>query len=102
MNFQHDNRIMDYFRETTSILVYECVSLNIKYYIQPNFHSLIVKDVRELLEMTFKGADITITNECLEEMIEEGIAFYYKHIAPPRSNGNTFVRIKPNFEKMNF
>jgi len=101
MNFHDDKTSLDDLCETTSILVYECVSLNIKHYIQPNFHSLIVKDVRELLEMTFKGAGITITNECIEEMIDDRIALYYKHIAPPRSNGNTFVRIKPNFEKMN-
>jgi len=100
MNFQDDNNVMDDLRETTSILVFECIGLNIKYYIQPNFHSLIVKDVCELLEMTFKLADITITNEYLKEMIEERIALYYKQIAPPRSNGNTFVRIKPNIDKM--
>ena len=87
-------------QESVSILVYECVVLNIKHYIQPNFHSIIVKDVFELLYITFQYSNMNITKEYINEIIEERMKLFYKYISPERSSGNTFVRIKPNIDKM--
>jgi putative phage-type endonuclease len=88
------------FRETISILVHECMFLNIKHCIFPNFNSIIVKDVRELLELTFINTSILSNVDNLNEIIEEIIALFYISISPPRSSGNTFIRITPNMNKI--
>ena len=74
--------------ETTCILIQEYISLNKIHYMQPTFHSLIIKDVTSLLQQTLQ--DVVV--EGIDKIIEDGMAFIYKHIVPPRSSGATFIR----------
>jgi putative phage-type endonuclease len=47
-----------------------------------------------------KQTDIDLDTSTLEKEVERGLSVFYKHIAPPRSNGPTFIRIKPNVDKL--
>ena len=40
------------------------------------------------------------TSTILKNIVEEGLSLFYKHIAPPRSSGCTFIRAKPNISKL--
>ena len=77
--------------ETTCILIQEYISLNKIHYMQPTFHSLIIKDVTSLVQQTLQ--DVVV--EGIDKIIEDGMAFIYKHIVPPRSSGATFIRVAP-------
>ena len=87
--------------ENVGILIDTYIHLNIDLYIYPNFHSTVVKSVAELLNLTTADAfEGTIEEDMFNEVVEQGMALFYKHIMPSRSNGNTFIRIKPNVKQM--
>ena len=46
------------------------------------------------------ATDEVIDDINLTSIVEESIAVFYKYISPPRSNGNSFIRMKPNVDKM--
>ena len=82
--------------ESICILTQAYIQLNLNQYIQPSFHSNAVKDIVSMLKQT----DIDLDTATLEKEVERGLSLFYKHIAPPRSNGPTFIRIKPNVDKL--
>jgi putative phage-type endonuclease len=82
--------------ESICILTQAYIQLNLNQYIQPSFHSNAVKDIVSMLKQT----DIDLDTATLEKEVERGLSVFYKHIAPPRSNGPTFIRIKPNVDKL--
>ena len=103
--------------ENACILIDAYINLNAILYIQPSFHEKVVKDVIHLLKKTviepIGGLDdqdttsdinssdhINSINELLQAIVEKGMLLFYKHISPPRSNGDSFIRKKPNREKM--
>jgi putative phage-type endonuclease len=92
---------LDDLRENILLVVNDYIRLNTAQYIHPHFHATILKEVTELFVFTVQ--DI-LEDESLIELIQtnvdESIALFYKHIAPPRSNGPTFIRRKPNLAKM--
>ena len=83
--------------ECTCILVEAYIKENINQYIQPTFHDSVIKEVAELLRVTLLDC---LCADDMSVIAEQAIAVFYRHIAPPRSNGNTFIRIKPNINKM--
>jgi putative phage-type endonuclease len=87
--------------ENACILIEAYINLNTALYIQPNFHSTVVKDVSSLLNRTIRdvGPCVAVT-ETINRLVEEALQLFYTHITPPRSNGPTFIRKKPNTEKM--
>jgi len=93
---------LDDLRENTLLVVHDYIRLNMGQYIHPHFHTTMLKEVTELFAFTLQN--MFAEDEALIEMIQtnvaESIALFYKHIAPPRSNGLTFIRRKPNRAKM--
>ena len=83
--------------ESICILIDAYVRLNINQYIQPNFHELVIGDVMHTLRQTF--IDLPEYPLDLTE-VERGLTLFYKHIAPARSNGPSFVRRKPRVTPM--
>lgn len=81
--------------ESICILIEAYIHNNIIQYIQPNFHAMIVKDIVALMTLS-----LPIDDTDLAPLVERGLALFYKHIAPPRSNGTTFIRRKPNINKL--
>lgn len=78
--------------ENVCILIEEYIKSNIKQIINPNFHETVDRDVTILLLQTLDNVfEYDISNE-LKEIISKGFAINYKHIYPPRSSGNTFIR----------
>lgn len=77
--------------ESVCLLVEDYIYLNIKHYIQPNFHTNVIKDIISLINYTLLETDQDIS-QFIEAEVERALAIFYKHIAPPRSNGATFVR----------
>ena len=86
--------------ESACILIEEYVALNTINYMQPTFHSTIIKDVIVLLKNTISDAFAEDNNDKITKIVEDGLALFYKHIAPPRSSGATFIRTKPNIPKL--
>jgi putative phage-type endonuclease len=94
--------------ETVCLLIEAYVKLNAVLYAQPNFHSNVVKDVTALLKKTIEEAftadEEDVVNVCtidmLKQISERGLQLFYKHIVPPRDNGNTFIRKIPNINIM--
>ena len=84
--------------ESICILTEAYIHLNLKQFIQPSFHSGAVKDIVSILNHTLAQTAFDTTS--LEKEVERGLSLFYKHIAPPRSNGPTFIRIKPNVNKL--
>ena len=85
--------------ESIGLLIEAYINLNVIQYIQPNFHNTIVTDVIYIVTKTIEGV-IELDTEFIKDEVERGLSLFYKHIAPKRSNGNTFIRVKPNLNKM--
>ena len=85
--------------ESLVILVQDYIYLNSKQYIQPTFHSNAVKDITQAVAQTLQAIEIDMSDFIATET-ERAMSLFYKHIAPPRSSGNTFIRIKPNLNKL--
>ena len=96
--------------ENAGLLIQELVIKDPMMYIQPHFHDYIVDQVTQLLgkqlDQVFFGAftygDVVKTTLCdeLDCIIQRSMKVFYKYIAPLRSYSSTFIRIKPNIEKM--
>lgn len=88
--------------EATCLLVEAYIMENINQYIQPTFHGTVLKEVAELLTLTFQDCACLYDNVAADMLIiaEQALGVFYRHISPPRSNGNTFIRRKPNKNKM--
>jgi putative phage-type endonuclease len=84
--------------ENACILIEAYINLNTSLYVQPKFHETVVKDVVALLYNTVKDVFINI-GECpldlLKNITERGLQLFYKHIAPARSSGKSFIRKIP-------
>ena len=76
--------------ESICILIDAYIHTNIQQYIQPSFHAQIVKAITDTLTNTCIDFDLSTF---IEKEVERGIALYYKHIAPPRSSGTSFIRL---------
>jgi len=86
--------------ETVCVLIEAYVKLNAVLYAQPNFHDNVVRDVVALLKKTI-NEDFTYDYDAmLKQISERGLQLFYKHIVPPRDNGNTFIRRTPNINIM--
>ena len=114
--------------ESITLLISELIENDMMRYTSPKFHELVVEEIEELLEEqlkylydkydTDKGInnlfpnntgntivknensiipDINIREE-IHEIIQKAMNLFYRHIAPERSSGDTFIRIKPNKE----
>ena len=108
--------------ENAGLLIHELVSSEPMMYIQPYFHTYIIDQVSDLIEKqlneVYFGAFIcgsnticasstnasstSATSICdeLDDCINRAMNLFYKHIAPRRSYLTTFIRVKPNIEKM--
>ena len=96
--------IADYddLRENILLLVNDYMHLNSGQYIQPNLHDNAARDLTAIFLLTLKpvlGADAD-TEEMIRTNVEESLSRFYKHIAPQRSNGPSFIRVKPNLAKL--
>jgi len=114
--------------ESVTLLINELIENDMMRYTSPKFHELMVEEIEELLEEqlkylydkydTDKGInnlfpnntgntivennnsilpDINIREE-IHEIIQKAMNLFYRHVAPERSSGDTFIRIKPNKE----
>lgn len=93
--------------ETILELIAEIILSEPMRYIQPTFHEQVVDEVEELLEQQFTDVYANYEKENLEmlkneisELTEKAMNFFYRHIAPKRSCGNTFIRIKPKIAQL--
>ena len=84
--------------ESLCILIQAYIKLNIHQYIQPHFHATVLSDVAHTLKITF--ADLPEEDMDMAADLERALALFYKHIAPPRSSGPTFVRRKPQVNRL--
>jgi putative phage-type endonuclease len=78
--------------ESICLLMESCINVNIQQYIQPNFHLSVFNSIVNTLTNTLMDLDLDI-KEFVEKEVERALALFYKHIAPPRSSGNTFIRL---------
>jgi len=76
--------------ESICLLIDGYIHVNIQQYIQPNFHAQVVKAVTDTLTNTLIDFDLS---EFIEKEVERSITLFYKHIAPPRSSGPSFIRL---------
>ena len=101
--------------ESASTLIDALLRKQPMLYIQPTFEPNIIYDVTELLFASITPIGIgpsegmgslwaidtyTQIKSAIENIVKEGLEVYYRYIAPARSSGNTFIRIKPNITKM--
>jgi putative phage-type endonuclease len=96
--------------ENACILMEAYIKINATLYAQPTFHATVVRDVAALLNRTIKHANAVDANavdanavgldEILLQIVEEGLALFYRHIVPARSNGTSFIRKRPSIQKM--
>lgn len=89
--------------ENACILIEAYINLNTSLYTHPKFHETVVKDVVSLLYNTIKDVFINTSEiplDFLKNITERGLQVFYKHIAPPRSSGKSFIRRIPNIEKI--
>jgi len=105
--------------DSVILLIDELIEKDMMRYTSPNFHESIVEDIEELLEEQFKylydkqetinginkmfpendDNDIVVIldiREEIHEIIQKAMNLFYRYIAPERSSGDTFIRIKPN------
>jgi putative phage-type endonuclease len=78
--------------ESICLLMESYIDVNIQQYIQPNFHLSVFNSIVNTLTNTLIDLDLDI-KEFVEKEVERALALFYKHIAPPRSSGNTFIRL---------
>jgi putative phage-type endonuclease len=78
--------------ESICLLTDAYIHANIQQYIQPNFHAQVVKAITDTLTNTCIDVDLDLS-AFIEKEVERGIALFYKHIAPPRSSGPSFIRL---------
>jgi putative phage-type endonuclease len=78
--------------ESICLLADSYIHVNIQQYIQPNFHSLVFNAINNTLTNTCIDLDIDLSALIAQE-VERALALFYKHIVPPRSSGNTFIRL---------
>ena len=97
----------DQLLESACILIEAYIKLNATHlYIQPNFHETVVKDVTWLVLNTIHdaftqfGEEYSCPLDLLKPLIERGLQLFYKHIAPARSCGDSFIRKMPNLAKL--
>lgn len=84
--------------ESICLVVEAYIQTNIKQYIQPTFHATVLKEVVAFFQTTLAAVQLTAIE--LGPVVEDAIAGFYKHIAPPRAQGPSFIRVKPNVDKM--
>ncbi len=75
--------------ETACTLIYDLVRQNPLVYMQPDFQEDISAQVCELWQSTTSDADAA--NVDLDDMIAEAFTLFYQLVAPPRSNGTTYI-----------
>ena len=78
--------------ESICLLIESYIDVNIQQYIQPNFHLSVFNAIVNTITNTLMDLDLDI-KELVEKEVERALALFYKHIAPPRSSGNTFIRL---------
>ena len=78
--------------ESICLLTDAYIHANIQQYIQPNFHAQAVKAIIDTCIHTCIDVDLDLS-AFIEKEVERGIALFYKHIAPPRSSGPSFIRL---------
>ena len=96
--------------ESACILINALIRKDIIQYIQPNFEPNLIADVTTLLVASVAAINkdnkdhtqlyATQLYAIIETVVKEGLQIYYRYISPPRSSGNTFIRVKPNITKM--
>jgi len=64
-------------------------------YIQPSCHQDIIKNANNLLSIIFSQH-----NHEISFAIDKAIAIFYRHIVPPRSFPDTFIRKPPNIQNI--
>lgn len=91
------NEEYEEFKETIGLITYEFIILNIKKYINPQFHESVIKSIVDMIMLTIN--DIVLEydkNELISTittLVEESLKIFYKNICPPRSYNNTFIRL---------
>lgn len=87
--------------ENAGLLVDTLINKNPMLYIQPHFHTTVVKAVFSLLTEPLKGIlALEPFFPDIMKMVEKSMQIFYTRIAPARSNGPTFIRLAPQVEKM--
>jgi putative phage-type endonuclease len=85
--------------ESIGLLIEDYIRINIHNYIQPAFHSNVVRDITLVMTQLLQEAELDSADWITSE-VERALACFYKHITPPRANGPTFIRVKPNVNQM--
>ena len=87
--------------ESIGVLIEDYIRINIHDYIQPTFHANVVRDITLVIKQLLQEADLDIDSaDWVGSEVERALACFYKHITPPRANGPTFIRVKPNMNQM--
>jgi len=83
-------------KETVGLIVHEYMKLNVKHYMQPKFHKTALGDITEMLGYILDSIskEYDVTAELLQSLIKDSMNVFYTYIAPRRSSGTTFIRIK--------
>jgi len=83
-------------KETVGLLVNDYMTMNAKHYMQPNFHKVALSDITEMLGCILQSIsnEYEVTAEILHRFINDCMNVFYTYIAPRRSSGTTFIRIK--------
>ena len=97
-NFAPEMSLIDYtdLKETVGLLVNDYMTLNVKHYMQPNFHKTAVTDITSICEYMLQSIsnEYDVSTDTIKTYINDSMTVFYNYIAPRRSSGNTFIRIK--------
>ena len=83
-------------KETVGLIVHDYMTLNVKHCMQPKFHKTALGDITEMLGYILDSIskEYDVTAELLQSLIKDSMNVFYTYIAPRRSSGTTFIRIK--------
>ena len=81
--------------ESAGNIIDTFVSENPMVFIQQSCHQDIIKNTQNLLSIMFSKHD----NE-INLAVDKAISIFYRHIVPPRSFPDTFIRKPPNIQKI--
>lgn len=85
--------------ESIGLLIEHYIRINIHQYIQPTFHSNMVRDITLAITQILEETEMDLADWVGSE-VEHAVGCFYKHIIPPRANGPSFIRVKPNINHM--
>jgi putative phage-type endonuclease len=86
--------------ETAYALINDLLTREPMLYIQPLFHENVILEVADLLLQQLADVIPYDIEDELVICIEQALKLFYQQVAPKRSFQKTFIRVKPNLEKL--